>query len=76
MSLLKRSTIYFEPALHQALCLKAANNDTSVSELVNESVRRSLAEDAEDLAAFEVRAGEPDLLFEDQLKDMRRRGKV
>jgi hypothetical protein len=39
--------------------MKAAGSDRSVSELVNEAVRLSLAEDAEDLAAFSERAGEP-----------------
>ena len=40
------------------------------------SVRRTLAEDAEDLAAFEQRAKEPVLSFEEVLKDMKRRGKL
>ena len=35
-----------------------------------------LAEDAEDLAAFEERADEPDLVFEDVLKDLKRRGRT
>jgi hypothetical protein len=72
----KRSTIYFEPELHRALRIKAAETDTSLSELVNEAVRASLAEDAEDLAAFEERAAEPDLPFEEVVRDLRRRGKI
>ena len=50
--------------------------DQSLSELVNTAIRRSLAEDAEDLATFEARAKEPDLAFEDVLKDLKRRGKL
>ena len=72
----KRATVYFEPYLHRALCLKAAETDTSVSELVNEAVREALAEDAEDLAAFEDRAKESELMFEDVVKDLKRRGKI
>ena len=72
----KRATIYFDPDLHRALRLKAAETDQSVSELVNEAVKLSLAEDAEDLAAFEARASEPNLLFEEVLKDLRQRGKL
>jgi hypothetical protein len=72
----KRATVYFEPNLHRALRLKAAETDSSVSELVNEAVKEALAEDAEDLAAFEDRANEPDLKFEDLLKDLKRRGKI
>ena len=72
----KRSTIYFDPDLHYALKLKAAETDRSVSELVNEAVKLSLAEDAEDLAAFEERLAEPELPFEDIVKDLRARGKI
>ena len=72
----KRATIYFDPALHRALRLKAAETDSTVSELVNEAVRHSLAEDAEDLIAFDERAGEPDLPFETVVKEMKRSGKL
>jgi hypothetical protein len=70
----KRATVYFEPSLHRALRIKAAHTDHSLSELVNDAVRRTLAEDAEDLAAFERRAKEPALSLEAVLKDMKRRG--
>ena len=72
----KRSTIYFDPLLHKALRVKSAETARSISELVNEAVRLSLAEDAEDLAAFSERAHEPDLAFEDVLKDLQQRGKI
>ncbi len=55
----KRSTIYFEPDLHKALRLKAAQSNKSVSEIVNDAVRAALREDQEDLAAFEQRVHEP-----------------
>ena len=72
----KRVTVYFDAQLHRALRLKAAETDKSVSELVSEAIRRDLTEDAEDLAAFEKRAKEPNLTFEKVLKDMRKRGKL
>ena len=72
----KRATVYFEPSLHKALRVKAAHTDHSLSELVNAAVRRTLAEDADDLAAFEDRAKEPALSLEEVLKDMKRRGKL
>jgi hypothetical protein len=72
----KRATVYFDPSLHKALRVKAAQTDHSLSELVNTAIRRSLAEDAEDLATFEARAKEPDRAFEDVLKDLKRRGKL
>jgi plasmid stability protein len=72
----ERATVYFDSQIHRALRLKAAEADRSVSDLVNEAVRMSLAENAEDLAAFEERASEPNLAFEDVLKDLRKRGKL
>ncbi len=72
----KRATVYFDPQLHRALRLKAAETDRSFSELVNEAVKSSLGEDADDLAAFEQRAREPDLPFEEEVKDLKRRGKL
>ena len=56
--------------------LKAAETECSISELVNEAVRLSLAEDAEDLSVFGERSEEPDLPFEDVVRDLKRRGKI
>ena len=72
----KRVTVYFEPALHRALRLKATETDRSLSDLVNEAVKLSLREDAEDLAAFDDRVNEPDLPFESVVKELRRSGKI
>lgn len=60
----KRSTIYFDPRLHAALRLKAAHTDRSLSDLVNDAVRLALAEDQEDLSAFEERVSEPTMSYE------------
>lgn len=76
MSGLKRATVYFDPSLHKALRVKAVQTEHSLSDLVNAAVRRSLAEDAEDLGAFDARAKEPNLDFEDVLRDLKRRGKL
>jgi hypothetical protein len=43
---------------------------------VNEAVKLSLAEDAEDFAAFEERASEPNLPFEAVVKELKKRGKI
>jgi hypothetical protein len=72
----KRVTIYFDLDIHRALRLKAAETDRPISELVNDAVRRSLAEDAEDLAAFQDRVREPNLAFEDVVRDLKKRGKL
>jgi trehalose utilization protein len=72
----KRSTVYFDPDLYKALKIKAAQYDKSLSELINQAVRWSLVEDAEDLAAFEAKKNEPNLDFEKVLKDLISRGKI
>ena len=47
-----------------------------MSDLINEAVRLSLVEDAEDLLAFDERIGEPDLSFETVVKELKRSGKI
>jgi hypothetical protein len=68
--------VYFEPEIHRALRLKAATSDRSISDMVNDAVKLSLAEDAEDLEAFEKRKREPNLNFEQFVKALKRRGKL
>ena len=62
--------------LHAALRIKAAHTNQTVSEIVNEAVRLSLAEDQEDLAAFEDRVAEPTISLEALLNDLRAHGKI
>ena len=76
MKVQKRATVYFDPEIHRVLRLKAAETERSISDLVGEAVRLSLAEDAEDLAAFEERAQEPDLPFEAVVRDLKLNGKI
>ena len=72
----KRATVCVDEVLHRALRLRAAETDQSVSDLVNDAVRQSLAEDAEDLAAFDNRDSEIELSFEEVVKEFRASGKL
>jgi plasmid stability protein len=72
----KRSTIYFDEQLHEALRLKAAHTHRSISDIVNDAVRAALAEDQEDLAAFQERVAEPVLTYEELLNDLKAHGKL
>ena len=72
----KRATIYMDSELHRALRMKAAETSSSISEIVNNAVKLALAEDAEDLAAFEERAKEPLVSFEDVLNELKRNGRI
>jgi len=76
MGTAKRATVYFDPDIHRALRLKAATSDRSISDMVNDAVKLSLSEDAEDLAAFDERRREPNLDFEQFVKALKRRGKL
>jgi predicted transcriptional regulator len=67
----KRATIYVDEELHRALKIKAAAIDRTISEIVNEAIRRDLAEDADDLAVFEERADEPVRPFEERARALR-----
>ena len=73
---LRRSTIYLDPELHRALRIKAAETDRSISELISDAVKSALAEDVDDLQAFEERASEPDLLFETVVRALKADGKL
>ena len=76
MSTTKRATIYLDAPLHRALRLKAAETDASISDLVNAAVRKSLAEDEDDLAAFRDRVKEPRVSYEAVVRDLKKRGKL
>ena len=75
-NLSKRSTVYFDPDIHQALKLRSATTDTSLSELIDEAARLLLSEDQEDLAAIETRVSEPVVSYEALLKDLKKHGKI
>jgi len=72
----KRATVYFAADVHQALRLKAATTDRSISDLVNEAVMVALADDADDLAALDQRRAERGLSFESFVRGLRQRGRI
>ena len=75
-NLAKRATIYFDPAMHNALRHKALETSRSVSDIVNDAVRLALTEDAEDLAAFDERIHEPLITYESLLKELKAEGRI
>ncbi|WP_137169534.1 CopG family transcriptional regulator [Marinomonas sp. FW-1] len=75
-NLSKRSTVYFEPAIHQALKMRVASSDVSISELIDEAVRLLMREDQEDLAAISERVNEPEVTYEVFLNELKANGKI
>ncbi len=76
MSTNRRTTVYLEPRIHQAIRLKAAETQQTVSELVNRALRLALAEDAEDLSDLDARTAEPSRPFEEFLAELRAAGEL
>ena len=75
-TLSKRATVYFDPDIHRALRLKSADTTRSISDLVNDALRCSLAEDAEDLEAFESRATDALVSYEEMVKRLKADGRI
>ncbi|MFO7816206.1 MAG: CopG family transcriptional regulator [Thermodesulfobacteriota bacterium] len=75
-ALSKRSTIYLDPSLHQALKIKSLETSRSMSDIINDAVKEALAEDAEDLAVFDKRQDEPLISYEDMVKRLKKDGRI
>ena len=75
-TLTKRATVYFDPDIHRALRLKSAETTRSISALVNDALRSSLAEDAEDLEASEARASDPLISYEQMIERLKADGRL
>jgi hypothetical protein len=72
----KRATVYLDPKLHRALKIKSAQIERTMSELINDAVRLSLAEDYEDILAIKNRKKKTNLDFKDVLRDLKNSGKL
>ena len=72
----KRATIYFDPDILKILKMKALETSRSVTDIVNQAVRESLAEDAEDILAYEERLNEPLVSYEQMLKNLKKDGRI
>lgn len=75
-NLSKRSTIYFDPELHQALKIKSVTSARSVSELVDEALRQVMSEDQEDIQSYNERSKEPNISYEALLAQLKQHGKI
>ena len=76
MGLTKRATVYFDPEIHKILKIKAAETSSTISEIINNSIKRELLEDQEDLQAFKKRVSEPVITYEKLLNDLKKDGKI
>jgi len=72
----KQCTVYFDEHIHRALKLKSAGTNCSISDVVNEAVKLLLAEDHQNLMAFEAQEYEPIISYEDLLNDLKAEGRI
>ena len=72
----KRATIYFDADVHRALRLRAVACSRSISDMVNEAVRMTLAEDADDLKDADQRQAETSSNFEEFVTSLRDSGRL
>jgi len=70
----KRATIYFDAEVHRALRLRAAACNRSISDMVNEAVRMTLADDADDVRDADQRQDEQSTDFEEFVTSLRNSG--
>ena len=70
----KRTTIYLNSAIHQAIKIKSAQTNSSVSELINHALQLSLKEDAVDLEAIDRRKSEPVKGLDDVIRSLKKDG--
>lgn len=75
-NLSKRATVYFDPAIHRALKVKAAETSTSISYIIDKAIKRELLGDEKDLRAFKERAAEPTISYNILVADLKKSGKI
>jgi hypothetical protein len=73
---LKRATVYIRPDVHQAIRLKSAVTNQSISDIVNDALIATLSEDEEDLRAFDEHAKGPLMTYEELLARLKADGKI
>lgn len=74
--LTKKTTIYFEPMVLEYLHAKAAEESRSISDIIHKAVTLLVSEDAEDIADFDARIGEPNVGYPDFVKSLKADGIV
>lgn len=73
---LKRATVYIRSDVHQAIKLKSAVTNQSISHIVNDALVATLSEDEEDLRAFDEHENDPLMTYEELLKRLKVDGKI
>jgi len=71
----KRTTVHLDARLHRALRLRAKATDCTISEVVGDALRRTLAEEARNIQQAEALAPRRTLSLKDVGARLKRRAK-
>ena len=74
--LTKKTTICFEPQMLEFLSDKAAEESRSISDIIHEAVSLLASEDAEDVADFDARIGEPNIGYAEFVHALKAEGVI
>ena len=69
--LTKKTTICFEPEMLEYLRSKAADESSSISDIIHEALGLLASEDAEDVADFDARIGEPNVSYAEFVQSLK-----
>ena len=72
----KRITIYLDEDFFNAFQLKGTVQSRSISDLVNQAVKESLAKDAENVPAFEEKVNEAVISYGEMLTKLKKEGRI
>ena len=70
----KKTCIYLEPHMLEYLRDKAADESRSISQIIHEALTLQASEDAEDVADFDARIGEPNVGYAEFVQSLKADG--
>ena len=72
--LTKKTTICFEPQMLEFLRSKADEESRSISDIIDQALGLLASEDAEDIADFDARIGEPNIGHDEFVHSLKAEG--
>jgi len=72
--LTKKTTVCFEPEMLEYLRIRAAEESRSISDIIHEGLGLLASEDAEDIADFDARIGEPNIGYAEFVQSLKADG--
>jgi hypothetical protein len=74
--LTKKTTVCFEPEMLEYLRSKAAEESSSISDIIHDALKVLFTEDLEDIADFDARIGEPNVGYAEFVKSLKADGVI